>query len=426
MLTRAWTELKPHAIQSKLWRSQSRFAAVAAGRGSGKTELARRRAIRMLPLKKSWPDPIYFYALPTRNQAKRVAWNHLKSLVPSSWLYKKNGISESDMTITTEFGSKLYLVGMDKPQRIEGNQWDGGIIDESCDQKPGHFTRSIVPALSHRFGWCWRIGVPKRQGPGASEFKSYFAKGEEGYDGIESYTWPSSDILSAEQLKWALENLDPKDFNEQYNAKWETNSGNIFYAFTDANVDAEVSYDPDLRIIVSSDFNVDPMCWVLCHEYANELHVFDELHLRNSHTQMALDNLAIRYGRHQSGWDFMGDASSKARKTAATFTDYALIKNDKRFVDKRMQYSKSNPLTRIRFAETNALLMNAMGEPRCFINPKCKYLIADLIARAYKMGTNEADDYGDIGHMTDALGYVIHRRFPIKMLNESKGEVFIG
>jgi hypothetical protein len=63
----------------------------------------------------------------------------------------------------------------------------------------------------------------------------------------------------------------------------------------------------------------------------------------------------------------------------------------------------------------NALFRNAKGDCRLFINPSCKHLIEDISTRAYKEGTREPDDYGDIGHMTDALGYPVQRCFPIKL-----------
>ena len=112
-LTNAWTQLRSHKPQSDLWRTRARFVAVAAGRGSGKTELARRRLVRYLPVKKPWADPMYFYAAPTYAQARRIAWGPLKALIPPSWL--KGQPSETDMVIRTVFGSSLHVIGMDKP-----------------------------------------------------------------------------------------------------------------------------------------------------------------------------------------------------------------------------------------------------------------------------------------------------------------------
>lgn len=419
MLTEAWTKLRYHPEQTKLWRTKARFVGAFAGRGSGKTELARRRIVRYLAVKKPWPDPMYFYALPTYNQARRVAWNKIKALVPEDWLAKEP--SESGMVINTVFGSSLYVVGMDKPQRIEGDQWDGGVIDESSDQKPGVFDRNVLPALSHREAWCWRIGVPKRYGVGAREFKKFCDDMAE-----EVYTWPSSDILTPEQIAYAMENLDAKDYNEQYNASWEEVAGLIFHAFSGIhNVSDRVCYHSDRPLVVGSDFNVDPMCWVIGHRADNGLTIHDELFVRNCNTREALNRLYKKYSDHPSGFEFFGDASGRARKTSASLSDYLQIRNDDRFKGRKIFYPKANPPVADRFASCNALFESADGRRRFFVHPRCKHLIEDLEDRAYKEGTNDADDYGDIGHMSDAVGYIIHRCFPIRaVIRDASPEVY--
>jgi len=378
--------------------------------------------IRYLPVKKPWSNPMYFYALPTHQQAKRVAWDYLKSLVPKEWL--KSAPSESELLIRTIFGSTLHLVGMDKPQRIEGNQWDGGVVDESCDQKPGHFDRSIRPALSHRNGWCWRIGVPKRWGPGAAEFKSIWEEWGSGKfgDNYESYTWPSGDILLPDEIEDVKRTLDQKDFEEQYGAIWQGTSGLVFYAFDEKlNVSDNVKYDPGRPLLVGSDFNVDPMAWVVGQYYdpgpinksGPEFHFFDEIFLRNTNTQKTLNHLHHKYQGHQMGWRFLGDATARARNTRASSSDYAQILNDLRFLNSKVMYPQSNPARADRFAASNAILCNAAGQRRCYLHPKCVNLIQDLSSRAYEPGSREPDDHDDIGHITDAFGYVIHYLKPI-------------
>lgn len=413
--------LRYHALQSKLYRTRARYPVVWAGRGSGKTEIARRKIIRHLGMRYPAVEaanetPRFFYALPTYGQARRVAWDQLCRLVPPEWHETKGRtFYNGAMMIRSRFGVELHLVGLDSPQRVEGNQWCGAVIDENSDQRPGIFARTIQPALTAFDGWCWRIGVPKRYGIGAEEFKKAcdFALTATDPD-FEAYTWWSETVVPSHKIDKIKEAIDERDFNEQYRASWEQVSGAIFYAFDDvANVSPAINYMPNQRIVVGSDFNVNPMCWVLSHIIDGRMYIFDELMIRNTNTEETLNILYARYGQHAFGWDFYGDASSKARRTSASQSDYIQIYNDERFLDKKVYYYDSNPHIADRFAACNAMLRNAKGTIRCLINPKCKRLIADLKHRSYKEGTKDPNDIGDVGHMSDGFGYIVYRRFPL-------------
>lgn len=428
-LTLAWTKLRYHAVQFKLWTSTKRFRVVPAGRGSGKTELAKRYLVRHLPVAKPWGDPRYFYAAPTEKQAKRIAWNSLLRLVPKKWV---QSINRSELFIETIFGSTLNIVGLDKPQRVEGVQWDGGIMDESSDIKPGTFDLNILPALTHRDGWCWRIGVPKRYGVGAAEYRAFYEEAISGKNpDMEGFTWPSKDILPEKALAFAKAHMDIIDYQEQFDAMFKNAAGGVFHAFDEEYNVRPCKYDPYLPLIVGSDFNVDPMAWVICQRKGVDggiLEVIDELFLRDANTPRTLEELKRRYETHTAGWEFYGDATGRARKTSAAFTDYLLILNHEFFKQRgrTLHYLHSNPPKADRFAATNALICNAEQTRRCFVDPSCKNLVKDLKYRTYKPGTREPEDGGDVGHITDALGYVIYKLFPIRVqLPETGSEVTV-
>lgn len=421
VLTRRWYPLRPHWQQGLLYRCQARFVAVPAGRRSGKTEIAKRRLVRALAETKPWHDPHYFFGAPTSRQAKRVAWFDLLDLIPDYWIAGgKHGrnVSHSELVVRTVHGSMLYVVGLDNPQRIEGTAWDGCVLDESSDLKPGTFDRSVQPALADRRGWCWRIGVPKRQGIGAAEYRRFCGLCHSGeYQDGQHFTWPSRDILPAAIVAQAQRTLDSKDFREQYEACWETAGGQIFHAFSRQENVRPCPYDPKRPILVGSDFNVDPMCWTIGHRIDDRLEWFDELFLRDANTPAALDVLYSRYASHQGGWEFFGDASSSARRTSAARSDLVQIATDERFetMGRSMSYCRTNPPIADRFSACNALFCNAQGQRRMFVDPDCRHLVADLEARYYRPGTRRPADFGDLGHMTDAMGYVVWRLFPIRL-----------
>ena len=424
-LTPAWTPLRFHPVQFALWWSQSRIAVVPAGRGSGKTELSRRRIASKLIDEKPWSDPFYFYGMPTYRQAKRVAWKPILSLIPKSWI---DSVSHSDLIVRTIFGSELHVVGLDQPQRIEGTQWDGCVIDESSDIKPSTFDMSILPALTHRNGWCWRTGVPKRFGIGAAEYREFYEAVVAGeVEDAAAFSWPSSDIVSQEQIRLARSIMDERDFDEQFNASFLNASGGIFHAFDESFNVRPCGYNPSLPILVGSDFNVDPMAWVIGHRYGNRIEVFDEIWIRNTNTQATLDTLYNRYQHHTGGFEFYGDASGQSRSTAAAVSDVTQIYNDTRFkkLGRSIMYLRSNPSIADKFAAANALICSGDGNRRLHIDPKCKRLIADLSSRAYKAGTRKVDDGKDQGHISDALCYIIYRLSPIVPIVDGGTEIRI-
>jgi hypothetical protein len=425
-LTDAWFTLNQHELQDRLYRTTARFPVVVAGRGSGKTELSRRKIVRMLNVTKPWANPIYVYGLPTYQQAKRVAWEPIKALVPKHWTAKEFGgsINESDLIIKTRYGSTLYVVGMDKPYRIEGIQIDGAVLDECSDQKPEAYTRTLLPMLTHRKGFCWRIGKPKRSGIGAAAFEESFNAGLLPNDiGLESYNWRSDTVLTPDEIDDIRSQLGQQEADEELNAEWLKASGGIYYSFVDdvvgnGNLDSAAVYQPGMRIGVGVDFNVDPMAWIMFHVIDGKMFVFDELWIKNTNTKRSLDDLAARYPEHSAGWVFIGDASGQNRHSSAESSDYIQIMNDKRFKNSKMIFPAANPRVADRYAAVNAKLCNALGERQLFIHPKCKMLRKDLMQSTYKEGTRDFDNTDKMaGHITDALGYPVQQLWPIRVGN---------
>lgn len=419
----SWSTLRPHQQQSIAWRSQAKTVALLAGRGSGKTEIAKRRALRELCIDRpDVPEINLAYVLPTFNQAKRSAWRSLKALIPDRWRREKLvAISESELTITfVPTGATLYVVGADKPYRIEGSQYVFVVIDEASDQKPGIYTQTVAPATTHYNGKVWCIGVPKRTGIGRKWYKKFCQDAE------LFLTWRSETVLSKEQLVVARTNMSGDEYDEQMGAEWLEVGGQIFYAFTADNInDEHATYNSDLRIFVGQDFNVSPMSWTIGHIVDNRYLQFDELRLKNTNTQASLDHLYNLYGTHDNGWTFTGDASGRSRKSSASNSDYTLIRNDDRFTDKRVLYDNSNPAIKDRFASCNSLFCNTLGERRYYVSSECTHTIEDLEQRAYKEGTMIPDDGADQGHMSDALGYLVHKHLPLRVYSGSSS-IYVG
>jgi hypothetical protein len=227
----------------------------------------------------------------------------------------------------------------------------------------------------------------------------------------------------------AKRSMDSKDFNEQYNASWEQAGGLIFYTFKEKkHVNDEIcQYRPHLPLYIGMDFNVDPMCWVVGQIVENHvwcpgekiLTILDEIVIRNTNTPESLNMLYKRYAHHQERVYFCGDAASRQRRTSASASDYLHIVNfsvpQNSWGDKKVIIPQKNPRIADRFSVCNSVIQNADEQVRFYCHSRCKSLIADLNYRAYKEGTSDPNDTGDVGHITDALGYLMYSQYPMRM-----------
>lgn len=167
-----------------------------------------------------------------------------------------------------------------------------------------------------------------------------------------------------------------------------------------------------LPIWVGQDFNIDPMSSVILQPQPNgELWAIDELVLFSSNTAEVCDELERRFWRWKSQVTVFPDPAGAYRQHARGESDVDIFK-EKGFL--RVDYSKKHPPIADRVNAVNRMLMSASGDIRLYIDPKCKHLIDSLEKVIYKPGTRDMDKTGGIEHSADALGYPVHRRYPVK------------
>lgn len=435
MATPRWTQLRFHAMQAAWWNSPHRFNLVPAGRRSGKTENAKRKIIirAMMPPEmggSSFLSPRYFCAAPTRDQAKRIYWDDLKAMTPVDWLAAQP--SESELSLTFVNGAKIIVLGMDKPERIEGSPWDGGILDEYGNMKPHAWGAHVRPALADRKGWCDLIGVPE----GRNHYYDMCEKAkasllEEGRDSEWGFfTWFSSDILDAQEIAAARKDLDELTFKQEYEASFINFEGQTYYNFSD-NHKARLDYDPRLPLIFCFDFNVDPGVAVICQEQKlpngeSGTAVLGEVWVdRNSNSEIVARRLCNDWGHHQGYVYCYGDATGGGRGSAKIMgSDWDIVRFQllREFSDRLiMKIPAANPPERTRVNAMNVRMRNGEKRIRMMVDPaKAPHVVKDLEGvRCVPGGSGEIDKRYDrrLTHISDALGYYIVAEFPISSRN---------
>lgn len=446
-LTRAWRPLIPHPEQVRLAQSPARFKIVAADRRSGKTMRALRHLVKKAMAAQNVPDAFYFYAAPTRDQAKRVAWEYLKALVPP-WARDhsrgRSGISESDLTIHLCQGANLAVVGMDRPQRLEGIALDGGILDEYAEMKPEAWTSTVRPALDtlNRPGWCWFVGRPK----GTNHF--YDLVRDFGQDPAmtdwDFFTWWSEDIASEQTIADARRDLDPRTFEQEYRAAFVNQEGRVYYAF-DRNVHASerLHYDATLPLVLCFDFNVDPGVCVYVQEQPytgtrsnvapNFTAVIGEVFIpNNSNTPAVCAAILNDFGKggriaeHRGEVYIYGDPAGGARKTSGTDnSDWDMIRAHLRPTFGARYHDRvasADPGVKPRVNCLNSRLIGADGTVKMLVDPvNAKRVVADLEDVTWKEGVFEIEKpHGSmLSHVSDALAYYAAEKHPVYTLTGS-------
>ena len=428
-LTERWTTLEHHDTQQEFVRRPYRFNVLPCGRRSGKTELCKRKLVdSALDGKSEHGDPRYFAAAPTHAQAKRIYWRDLKALSPRNLVVD---ISESEMRIEYVTGSEIIVTGMDKPERIEGTPWDGGILDEFANMKPAAWSENVRPALSDRGGWCDLIGVPE----GRNHYYDLWQRsqadmtehGEASTWG--GFHWISADILPADEIAEARRDLDPLTFQQEYEGSFVNFEGRAYYPFDIARHTAKLTdrYRPEQPLIFCFDFNVAPGVAAICQEmtlpngeqgtgYIGEVHI-----PRNSNTPAVVSRLVQDWGHHDGKFVCYGDATGGSGGTAKVHgSDWDIVKRDlaAAFGGRvSMRVPNANPKERSRVNAVNSRLLSGDDTVRMMVDPTaCPNLVRDFEGvRLLAGGSGEIDKKHDdrLTHITDAAGYYIVAEFPV-------------
>ena len=428
--------LRFHPVQDRLKHDPKRFKVVPAGRRSGKTELAKRKLFTESCTLQGWDDPRHFAAAPVRDQAQRIYWNDLKAMFPPAFV---RSISESHLTITAENGAELCVVGMDKPQRIEGTPWNGGVLDEFANMKPGTWGENVRPALADRKGWAWLIGVPEGR-------NHYYKLNQYALSGVDedwgSYTWPSRDILDPKEVEAARRQLDELVFAQEYEASFVNFEGRAYYPFLASTHCAPLAYNPKAPLILCFDFNIAPGVCAVAQEQTlpgqyergtggavlldkpiTGTGFIGEVYIpQNSNTPAVCRKIVADWGDHKGLVKCYGDATGGAGGSAQTEgSDWDLIKRELRaHFKERVSFDGvplANPAERSRVNAMNTRLQNGVKEVRVMVDPaKCPHLVVDLEGvRTLKGGSGEIDKKADLTltHISDAAGYYIVKEFPV-------------
>ena len=380
----------------------SRMRVLITGRRFGKTHLCIREMCRHAAQN---PGSQINYISPSYRMSKNIVWIQLvNKLTELKWIKKKN---EAELQIVLKNNSVITLKGADNFDSLRGVGLDFVVLDEFQDIAPQAWSEVVRPSLSDRQGKALFCGTPK--GVGSWSHKLYTQAVHEPNWNAWQFTTIEGGRVPQEEIDAARRDLDDKTFAQEYLATFNTYSGVVAYNF-DYKASVRPCENPITSVIhVGQDFNLSPMSSTIAQMTNQGIHVFDEIKLMSSNTDEVVKELKDRYPN--SKIIVYPDPASRQKKTSAGGrTDMSILEN----AGFEVRARKYHTPIRDRVNSLNALLKNAKGERKLFIDPKCKNTIDSLQRLTYKEGTNQIDKDNGLDHFFDSIAYMVDYLFPIK------------
>ena len=387
--------------QQEVSASPARFRVVVAGRRWGKTTLSIRDMARVArtPEKRVW------YIAPSYRMAKQIVWDKLKEkLYRLNWVDKVN---ESDLTIRLKNMSSISLRGADNPDSLRGVRLDHVIFDEAAMIDPKAWTEVIRPTLSDSQGTAMFISTPM----GRNWLFDLYERGiDPNEHAWESFTYKTIEggNVPEEEIAAARRDLDERQFQQEYEASFVTYAGVIYYNFSRQH-NVVVNDDFSNQLLIGMDFNVTPMSAVVMQRTNLGLHALDEIVIYGSNTDEMVQEIRRRYP-HQTIIVYPDPAGTQRKSSAGGRTDITILQQ----AGFQVKHRNSHPPVRDRINAVNALLLNADGDRRLTIDPKCKRLIESLEKQTYKPDTLIPNKDDGFDHLNDAAGYCVEFIYPVR------------
>ncbi len=396
--------------------------------GSGKSKALAAEAIYQAYRN---PGEYGILGAPVYRQLRTVTKVALISLLAESGIPFRERKSEDTITLTQP-RSTILLKSLDEPQNLRGPNaaWCG--VDE----------------LSYASKEAWDILLQRvRVGKRPARFAVWTPRGFDwvyrnfkspealpGFEMVLATPRENAANLSEGYYESLESSYDERFFKQEVLGEYlSMGAGTVYYAFDrNVHVDSNVVYNPFRPLLLTCDFNLDPMSWLIC-QLADDpstwlsttrpgprLHVLDEIYLRDCRTNRACEEFWSRAEKltKMRPVEVMayGDASGNARQTTGS-SNWNMIQswanNHGGDIRLNADLPDANPSVEERTNAVNSMLRNAQGNVRVAIHPRCRMLIRDLeeVRWSDKVPGEIDKRQKELTHISDAAGYLISRKF---------------
>ena len=402
-LTRQSYKLFQH--QHNFVHATSKYSALVAGYGSGKTtafciralkECGRNAGKRILLAEPTYPM-VRDVLQPTFEQVLRESgFGYEYTATDTRYRIKwKNGWCDVLMRSAENFqrwaGLNLAAGGIDEADQLRDDRAWKMLLARLRD---GNTLNAFISTTPEGFKWVW---------------KYWESEERHGYQLTRGRT-EDNIMLPEEFINSLKENYDETLLRAYLNGEFvNLQQGQTYYQFIRENNVKEVKYNPSLPTKISIDFNVEPMAASIFQTYNSNpyVRVFDEVELHHGGGSEILTERMVGEikGRYPNNKYIAYPDPANQRHTSALHTDHDILRQGGFEV-------RVKPKAPRVVDSVNAV--NKLCEKNLIIDPSCKGLITDLEQTVNKQGTREIDKSNkERTHFSDGLRYAIDYEYPI-------------
>lgn len=410
---------EPHPKQQEfieaVFSSRFKYLLFGGAAGGGKSFVSLATLIllnRVFPGSKSF---VIRESLPT---LKRTTIPSFFKLCPRSFIKSYN---QTDQVIRFRNGSSLTFFPENFDQdknltRFDGIEANFFLIEEGqecqrktfekCKLRAG---RNIIPGREDQPPPLILITCNPSQNWTKEVFHDPAIKGNLPEDHFYLQSLMKDNPSLPESYLEGLVNLDPVTREIFVNGNWEIMDVERPFAYSfkkEKSVRPGLEDDPNEPIILSFDFNVDPITALAGQSYRGKIRILREFRLRNSDVYQLCESIRSAFGNRP--FIVTGDASGRNRSamTKGALNFYQIIRDELNLPKTSFKVPEFNPSIR-----NSRVLLNSILDrhPDFLINGlACPFLISDLLSV-------QADSSGDIDkksdksatHLLDCLRYFL-------------------
>lgn len=262
-----------HPTQKPVALDPHRFRVLCCGRRWGKTTLA----IDQIKGRASIPNSRIAYVAPTYQQARDIAWEHLKKDCREA----SHSINEARLEIKLVNGSLIILRGWESIETLRGQKFNLIVLDEVAMMRNFwlNWQEVIRPTLTDEKGEVLFISTPK----GYNHFYDLYNL-EETDEDFKSFHYSTYDnpFIPPEEIDKAKEQVTEDRFAQEYMADFRKTEGLVYKDFNREDHVIKEEIDDDEYNIVEKlggvDFGFVHPCAVITikKSYGGKYYVTDE------------------------------------------------------------------------------------------------------------------------------------------------------